>query len=65
MAEVKFIKAYGTATTLDTVVDNFKATIKFTDDNLTSSEYIQLDDFSNADGSLSSSLSLISISISR
>ena len=54
MADVKFIKADGTATTLDTVVDNFKATIKFTDDNLTSSEYIQLDDFSNADGSLSS-----------
>ena len=52
MNEIKFVKADGSETTIDSIVTNFKPSVKFTDDDLTSTEYVQTDDFIGSDGSI-------------
>jgi len=51
MSNINFIKADGTKTTLDVNVTDFKANVKFTTDDLATSEYIQLDEYTKQDGS--------------
>lgn len=52
MNEIKFVKADGSETTIDSIVTNFKPSVKFTTDDLTSTEYVQTDDFIGSDGSI-------------
>ena len=52
MSEIKFVKADGSETTLDSTVTDFKASVKFTDDDLTSFEFVQFDEFIGSDGSI-------------
>ena len=54
MTEIKFVKAYGSETTIDSTIADFKASVKFTTDDLTSTEYVQMDEFTDETGAVSS-----------
>ena len=54
MNEIKFVKADGSETTIDSTIADFKASVKFTTDDLTSTEYVQLDEFTDETGAVSS-----------
>ena len=54
MNEIKFVKADGSETTIDSTIADFKASVKFTTDDLTNTEYVQLDEFTDETGAVSS-----------